>query len=160
MATSAEPLEGLHCTVPTTCKSPYTCLHPSQKNFTTKSIYKFAKFYLAWENSQHFATVVRGVGGGGWGLLTTGFPRKWHLRNECRNSEINFHTNDWCITTQIWVVPLIGCAVWEFSFSSSEVLLRSSSVWNFCACLSDTPWIVLFVFVFKAMSITSTLKFN
>lgn len=90
MATSAEPLEGLHCTVPTTCKSPYTCLHPSQKNFTTKSIYKFAKFYLAWENSQHFATVVRGVGGGGGGLLlTTGFPRKWHLRNECRNSEIN-----------------------------------------------------------------------
>ena len=87
MATSAELLEGLHCTVPTTCKSPYTCLHPSQKNFTTKSIYKFAKFYLAWENSQHFATVVRGVGGGG--LLITGFPRKWHLRNECRNSEIN-----------------------------------------------------------------------
>ena len=65
MATSAEPLEGLHCTVPTTCKSPYTFLHLSQKNFTTKSIYKFAKFYLAWENSQHFATVVRGVGGGG-----------------------------------------------------------------------------------------------
>ena len=62
MATSAEPLEGLHCTVPTTCNSPYTCLHQSQKNFTTKSMYKFAKFYLAWEDSQHFSMVVRGGG--------------------------------------------------------------------------------------------------
>ena len=30
-------------------------------------LYNLAKFYLAWENSQHFATVVRGVGGGGGG---------------------------------------------------------------------------------------------
>ena len=64
MATSAEPLEGLHCTVPTTCNSPYTCLYQSQKNFTPKSIYKFAKFYLAWENSQHFCN---GSARGGWG---------------------------------------------------------------------------------------------
>ena len=116
MATSAEPLEGLHCTVPTTCNSPYTCVHQSQKNFTTKSIYEFAKFYLAWENSQHFATGGGRVVGGCSPLVSLGSDI-WETI-----AEIPFW---WYITTQIWVVLLIGCAVWEFCFSQSEVRLRS-----------------------------------
>jgi len=102
-------------TVQYNSNSPYTCLHQTQKNFTTKSIYEFAKFYLAWENSQHFAT--GGEGGGGCSPLVSLGSDIWEMI-----AEIPFW---WCITTQIWVVLLIGCAVWEFCFSQSEVLLRS-----------------------------------
>ena len=38
-----------------------------------------------------------------FGNTTTGFPAKWHLRNERRNS-----INWWRVTTQIWVVLLIA----------------------------------------------------
>ena len=43
---------------------------------------------IAWENSQHFRIDV-----------TTGFPAKWCLRNERRNSRLMTY-----VTTQIWVV--------------------------------------------------------
>ena len=125
MATSAEPLEGLHCTKSTTCNSPHTCLCQSQKHFTTKSIYKLAKFYLAWENSHNFAT-----GGGGWGgeeLLTTGFPRKWHLRNDCRNSILIMHlgsASDWLCCLGIFLQPVRSatqiCTVFSMEFLRSS----------------------------------------
>ena len=54
---------------------------------------------------------------------TTGFPAKWHLRNDCRNSILW-----WQVTTQIWVVRLIGCAVREFCFNQSKTLPRSGKV--------------------------------
>ena len=137
MATSAEPLEGLHCTKSTTCNSPHTCLCQSQKHFTTKSIYKLAKFYLAWENSHNFAT-----GGGGWEgeeLLTTGFPRKWHLRNDCRNSILIMHlgsASGWLCCLGIFLQPVRSatqiCTVFSMEFLHSSF---------------RPPRIVLFVFV-------------
>ena len=145
MATSAEPLEGLHCTVPTTCNSPYTCVHQSQKNFTTKSKYEFAKFYLAWENSQHFAT----GGEGGGGLLTTGFPRKWHLRNDCRNSILMIHhypdlgsASDWLCCLGILLQPVR---------SGTQICTVTCLQYGISALVFQTPP------EFKAVSIISTL---
>ena len=50
----------------------------------------------------------------------------------------------WCVTTQIWLVLLIGRAEWEIWFNQSEALTISgcdaSSVWNFCAPFSDVIW--------------------
>ena len=44
------------------------------------------------------------------------------------------------VTTQIWVILLIGPAVRKISFNQSEALaelgIDTSSVWNFCACSS------------------------
>ena len=51
---------------------------------------------------------------------STGFPVKWRLRNERKNS---IHWRG--VTTQNWVVLLIGRAAWEISFNQSEALLRS-----------------------------------
>ena len=50
---------------------------------------------------------------------TTVFPAKWCLRP---NTEISY---SWHVTTQIWVAPLIGCAMWKICFSQSEALPRS-----------------------------------
>ena len=70
----------------------------------------FARFFLTWENSQHFRDA------------TTGFPAKWRLRNKRRNSILMTRhypdlgtVSDWLEqishavgpirkTTQIWVV--------------------------------------------------------
>ena len=130
MATSAEPLEGLHWTVSTTCNSPYTCLHQTQKNFTTKSIYEFAKFYLAWENSQHFATW-----GGGGGVLTFGFPRKWHLRNNWRNSILMMNhpdlgsASDWlcCLGILLQLVRSATqiCTVTDLQYGISALVFQT-----------------------------------
>ena len=38
------------------------------------------------------------------------------------NTEISY---SWHVTTQVWVVPLIGCAMWKICFSQSEALPRS-----------------------------------
>ena len=52
----------------------------------------------------------------------------------------------WCVTTQIWVVLLIGCAAWEIWFNQSEALIYpdlgrdASLVWNYCAQFSDIIW--------------------
>ena len=42
-----------------------------------------------------------------------------------------------CVTTQIWVVILIGRTAKEICLSQSEALPDLSSVWNFCNRLSD-----------------------
>ena len=67
---------------------------------------------------------------------TTGFAAKWRLSAEIPNWR---H-----VTTQIWVVLLIGRAGWKIWFNQSEALpyLGSdvSSVWNFCARFSEVIW--------------------
>ena len=112
MATSAEPLEGLHCTVPTTCNSPYTCV---QKKFHHQVNIWICKVLLSLRKQSTFCN----RGGGWWGVA-----QHWSLGSDIWETiaEIPFW---WYITTQIWVVLLIGCAVWEFCFSQSEVRLRS-----------------------------------
>ena len=52
-----------------------------------------------------------------FGDATTGFPSKWRLRNERRNSPW------WCVTTQIWVLLLIGRASWEFDSTNQKLYL-------------------------------------
>ena len=42
-----------------------------------------------------------------------------------------------CVTTQIWVVILIGRTAKETCFSQSKALPDLSSVWNFCNRFSD-----------------------
>ena len=54
---------------------------------------------------------------------------KWRQRNEHRNSPYW-----WRVTIQIWVVFLIGWSKFPIQFGQSEA---ASSVWNFCAYLSD-----------------------
>ena len=54
---------------------------------------------------------------------------KWRRRNEHRNSPYW-----WCVTTQIWVVFLIGWSKFPMQFGQSEA---ASSVCNFCTYLSD-----------------------
>ena len=41
----------------------------------------------------------------------------------------------WHVTTQIWVVLLIGRATWEIWFNQS-----SNDEWNFYALLSEVIW--------------------
>ena len=43
----------------------------------------------------------------------------------------------WCVTTQIWVVLLIGCTTWEICFSQSVWNDHVLSVGNFFACFSE-----------------------
>ena len=43
----------------------------------------------------------------------------------------------WCVTTQIWVVLLIGCTTWEICFSQSVWNDDVSSVGNFFARFSE-----------------------
>ena len=87
---------------------------------------------LAWENRRNFATP------------SVVFPRNnvWEM-----SAEIPYW---WRVTTQIWVVLLIGRAAWEI-FNQSEAIRNSilmtrhypdlgsdaSSVWNLCAHFSD-----------------------
>ena len=64
---------------------------------------------FAWENSWHFAM-----------LSLVSLPSDvWET-----NAEIPYW---WRISTQIWVVLLIGCATWEIWFNQSEILSRSGS---------------------------------
>ena len=53
----------------------------------------------------------------------TGFPVKWRLRIET-SAEIPYWVW-WRVTTQNWVVLLIGRAAWENCFNQSEALPRS-----------------------------------
>ena len=62
---------------------------------------------LAWENSRHLATLP----------LVSPPNDVWET-----SAEIPYW---WCVTTQIWVVLLIGRAVREICFKQSEVLPRS-----------------------------------
>ena len=75
---------------------------------------------LARENSGHFPT--------------GGFPMKWHLRNECRNSILMMYgyldlgsASDWIKASKFLTnqkhYPDLGS--------------EASSVWDFCACFSD-----------------------
>ena len=77
-----------------------------------------ASVVLAWKNSLHFTTPSLVL-----------FPAKWGLRNDW-----------WHITTQIWVVLLIGCRCRvESSLQPIRSTLDSnlSSVWNFFSRFSD-----------------------
>ena len=62
-----------------------------------------------------------------FGDATTGFPAKSRLRNE---AEIPYW---WRVTTQIWVVLLIGRAAWEFDSANQkhypDLGSDASSVW-------------------------------
>ena len=81
---------------------------------------------LAWENSRHLETLP---------LVS---PRNdvWE-----KSVEVPYW---WLVTTQIWVLLLIGRAAWEIWFNQSESLpdlgSDASSVWNFCALFSDVIW--------------------
>ena len=62
----------------------------------------FRLFYLAWENSRHLATVP-----------LVSLPNDvWETSAEIPYS--------WRVTTQIWVVLLIGRAAWEIWFNSTN----------------------------------------
>ena len=64
-----------------------------------------------------------------FGYATTGFPAKWRVRNEGRNSPW------WRVTTQIWVVLLIGRAAYG-KFDSTNLCLwnpESKTVLNYLA---------------------------
>ena len=69
----------------------------------------------AWENSRNFATPP---------LVS---PRE--ITSEKRLQK--------CVTTQIWVVILIGWTETETCFSQSEALPDLSSVWDYCNRFSD-----------------------
>ena len=62
----------------------------------------------------------------------TGFHAKWHPSNERRTPYC------WHVTTEIWIVLLIG---WKFTLSNHthypDLGSDLSSVWNFCALCSD-----------------------
>ena len=72
---------------------------------------------LAWENSRHLATIP----------LVSSPNDVWET-----SAEIPYW---WCVTTQIWVVLLIGRAASQIYFNH-----LASSVWNFCARFSDVIW--------------------
>ena len=78
--------------------------------------------YLAWENSRHFET-----------------PTLVSLWNDV--GETSAEIPYWrCVTTQIWVVLLIG---WKFAptnrkhYTHPNIGSETSSVWLFCARFSD-----------------------
>ena len=64
-------------------------------------------YYVAWENSRHLATLP----------LVSPPNDIWET-----SAEIPYWRH---VTTQIWVVLLIGCAAWEIWFNQSEELPRS-----------------------------------
>ena len=96
-------------------------------NDTVRSIYEplrangpvsnnWTKLYklLAWENRQHFATPPMGSPWiDVWEMSAEIFPYWWR------------------VTTQIWVVLLIG---WSKFHKCQDQL---EALWNFCACFSD-----------------------
>ena len=149
MATSAEPLEGLDRTVSTTCNSPYTCLHQTQKKFHHQVKIWICRVLLSLRKQSTFCN----RGGGGGGLLTSGFPRKRHLRNDCRNSILMMNhldlgsASDWLCCLGILLQPVR---------SATQICTVTCLQYGISALVFQTPpWIVLFVF--KVMSIISTL---
>ena len=64
-------------------------------------------YYVAWENSRHLATLP----------LVSPPNNIWET-----SAEIPYWRQ---VTTQIWVVLLIGCVAWEIWFNQSEQLPRS-----------------------------------
>ena len=81
-------------------------------NFNMFKIVKNLKnsFRLAWENSRHLVILP----------LVSPPNNIWEM-----STEIPY---GWSITTQIWVVLLIGCTAWEIWFNQSEALPRSRVV--------------------------------
>ena len=79
---------------------------------------------VAWENSQHFETLP----------LVSPPNDVWET-----NAEIPYW---WRVTTQIWVVPLIGRAAWKIWFNQSEALPRSEALWCYHPneTSSAVPW--------------------
>ena len=80
-----------------------------------------ARISLAWENSRHLST------------LPLVFPPNgvWET-----SAEISY----WCrVTTQIWVVLLIGRAAWEIWFNQSEALPRRHQ-YGISALVSQTSF--------------------
>ena len=76
-------------------------------------------FALAWENSRHFATLPLGP---------TGFPVKWRPRNEW---EIPYWER---VTTQFWVVLLIGWRKFSTRHDQPQALPRWTPRQNVYAC--------------------------
>ena len=81
------------------------------------TVYK-ADSSLAWENTRHLARPVL-------------VPLRNDVWGTC--AEIPYW---WRVTTQIWIVLMIGRGR-EMCFNQSGALRDTSSVWNFCACFSD-----------------------
>ena len=73
-----------------------------------------------------------------FGDATTGFPARWRLRNERRNSILMG------VTTQIWVETLIGWIKFPTGKTNQkrypDLGSDASSVWTFCARSSDVIW--------------------
>ena len=77
---------------------------------------------VAWENSWHLATLpLVSLPNGVW--ETTAQIPYW-----------------WRVTTQIWVVLLIGWIKFPTTRSIRSTTQIPSSVWNFCASFSDAIW--------------------
>ena len=72
----------------------------------TKMVVKIGK-KIAWENSQHLATLPLVSPPDGVWETSAEIPYWWH------------------VITQIWIVLLIGHAAWEIWFNQSEALPRS-----------------------------------
>ena len=115
----------------------YKCIHPSEHVYLVfqhvlvlcnaigtplDSKYIEIGKQLAWENRRNFATP------------SVVFPRNniWEM-----SAEIPYW---WRVTTQIWIVLLIGRAAWESSTNQKhypDLGSDASSVWNLCAHFSD-----------------------
>ena len=78
---------------------------------------------IAWDNSRHFVKPP----------LVSPWNDVWQT-----TAEIPYW---WRVITQIWVVLSIGPAAWEFASTNqkhySDLRSDASSVWNFCAPVSD-----------------------
>ena len=68
---------------------------------------------------------------------TTGFPVQWHLRNEWRKIP-----NWWYISTQIWVVLLIGCAVWRSTVYPGVICMEFLFLFLRCHHYAGKPVVV------------------
>ena len=87
---------------------------------------------LAWANGQHFVMLP----------LVSSQNNIWRM-----TAEIPYW---WRVTTQFWLVLLVGRAARVICFKQSEALLRSgsetTSVLNFCSCsvdlISEAKWVV------------------
>ena len=86
----------------------------------------------------------RGWGGGG-GLLTFGFPRKWHLRNDCRNSILMMNhpelgsASDWLCCLGI-LLQLVR--------SATQICTVTHLQYGISALVFQTPPEFVFLFLF------------
>ena len=73
-----------------------------------------------------------------FGDATTGFPAKWRVRNERRNSILlKRHYQIWVV---FWLVVPSGKFISTNQKHYPDLGSDASSVWNFCARFSDVVW--------------------